>query len=277
MEAAGFLRTLAKEFEQGHGVGSLSCSVYDTAWISCVSKAADNGSREWLFPSSFLAIIDSQHPDGGWHWPPHGNNESEDDTILSSLASLFAITEHIKHPYQLIDWHNGLEDRLRRGRDFITKNMMTLASRPDHNVGFEVLVPALLNLLEKEDIKFYFPGRETLLRRRETKLSKARINQLNRVPSTLLHSLEALFGDSDFDFDSLRGNLVHGSMMASPSATAAYLMRSTIWDDSAEAYLYLSVSHGAGHGSGRVPSAFPSSNFELIWVCAGSDSVSLSR
>ena len=65
MEATFLLRTLAKEFEQGHGVGSMSCSAYDTAWVSCVSKAADNGSREWLLPSSFLPVVDSQHPDGG--------------------------------------------------------------------------------------------------------------------------------------------------------------------------------------------------------------------
>jgi hypothetical protein len=55
-------------------------------------------------------------------------------------------------------------------------------------------------------------------------------------------------------------------MMASPSATAAYLMKCEEWDDSAEAYLRLAVECGEGRGTGAVPSAWPSTNFELLWV-----------
>lgn len=54
--------------------------------------------------------------------------------------------------------------------------------------------------------------------------------------------------------------------MASPSATAVYLIESSTWDDEAEAYLRTVFEHGAGQGDGGFPSAFPSEMFELSWV-----------
>jgi len=57
-----------------------------------------------------------------------------------------------------------------------------------------------------------------------------------------------------------------GSMMASPSATASCLMRCSAWDDEAEAYLGLVLRNGHGKSMGGVPSLFPSTNFESLWV-----------
>ena len=266
-EAASLLGTLAQEFEQGYGLGSMSCSVYDTAWISCVAKLSSAGHRQWLFPSSFRFVLDRQHPDGGWHWPPQGTYECADGTILSSLAALFAITQHAKCPLQLIKLQDEVGDRLERGKVFVARKLKRLARTSEYSVGFEVLVPALLELLEKEGIIFHFTGRHKLVKDRNTKLSRVPIGRLDRVPSTMLHSLEAFYGDTQFSFESLRKRLVYGSMMASPAATAAYLMRCKKWDDSAEAYLRLTLSNGIGQYSGGVPSAFPSTHFELTWVC----------
>ena len=266
-EAAGLLKTLATDFGNGYGVGSMSCSVYDTAWISCISKASKAGLRQWLFPSSFLFILHSQHADGGWHWPPQGAHECADGTILSSLAALFTITQHLKQPLQLSRLQVEIDDHLKRGIEFVARVLSRYGSTSYYSVGFDVLVPALLELLEKEGISFHFSGRQKLFYRRDAKLSRLSIGQLDRMPSTMLHSLEALYGDMHFPFDSLRNRLVYGSMMASPSATAAYLMRCNEWDESAEAYLRLVLSNGAGQSSGAAPSAFPSTNFELTWVC----------
>lgn len=69
------------------------------------------------------------------------------------------------------------------------------------------------------------------------------------------------------DFDKVAHHKVHGSMMASPSSTAAYLLNVSNWDDEAEAYLRQVIKSGAGRGSGGVPSAYPSMHFEYSWVC----------
>ena len=265
-KATGLFKTLAEEFGHGYGLGSMTCNVYDTAWLSCISKASGVGLRQWLFPSSFLFILDSQQLDGGWHWPPQGAPESTEGTVLCSLAALFAITQHIKHPFQLLRLQDKLVDHLKRGTEFVARVLRRMGSTFYYSVGFDVLAPALLELLEREGIIFYFSSRRELFQRRDARLSRVPIAQLNRMPSTMLHSLEALYGDTHISFDSLRSQLVHGSMMASPSATAAYLMGCNIWDDSAEAYLRLVISNGAGQGSGAAPSAFPSTHFELIWV-----------
>jgi len=60
--------------------------------------------------------------------------------------------------------------------------------------------------------------------------------------------------------------MVRGSMMASSAATASYLIKTPEWDDEAEAYLRLVIECGDGKGGGGVPSAWPSTNFKILWV-----------
>ena len=77
-------------------------------------------------------------------------------------------------------------------------------------------------------------------------------------PFALLHSLEAFHSHKHFSFDKIGHQKVHGSTMASPSATASYLIQSTKWDDEAEEYLRLVISNSDGKSSGGVPSAYSS-------------------
>ena len=265
-ETGDLLETLLDAFGTGYGIGSMSCSIYDTAWIACVVKPSTARPSQWLFPNSFQAILNYQHEDGGWHWPPDEAVECTNGTLLSSLASLYAISQHIRQPLQLFKLQVQVNHAFSRGIKFISEYARNMDLASCDNVGFEVLVPALLDLLEKEDVVFNLPNTQRLFEKRDFKLSKIPVNQLNTTSSTILHSCEAFLGDNEFSFNSLRGQLIGGSMMASPAATAAYLIRSSDWDDSAEAYLRLTLSNGAGRGSGSVPSAFPSTNFELIWV-----------
>jgi len=254
-------------YDPSFGLGSMTCNVYDTAWIACVKKTV-RGHSQWLFPSSVSYILDSQSPNGGW--PAHPGEEDSDgvDGILSTMAALYCLTQHEKNPLQLRHLHNGgLTERLNKA----TARLGTMLEpwRVDRckAVGFEVLIPSLLELLSAESIWFDFPGRTLLLQMRDKKLSKVRPEMLYmNAPVALLHSLEAFHGCGDFSFDKVGHHKVGGSMMASPSATASYLMQCTNWDDEAEAYLRLVVSNGEGKGSGGVPSAYPSTNFEVTWV-----------
>ncbi|KAM4061076.1 ent-kaur-16-ene synthase [Hirsutella rhossiliensis] len=85
-------------------------------------------------------------------------------------------------------------------------------------------------------------------------------------PSSAIHSLEAFVGK--IDFDQVSHHLWQGSMMASPSSTAAYLIHASHWDEEAEAYLRHVIKAGAGHGSGGIPGTFPITHFEYSWVLA---------
>ncbi|UPL02788.1 hypothetical protein LCI18_013722 [Fusarium solani-melongenae] len=85
----------------------------------------------------------------------------------------------------------------------------------------------------------------------------------SKKPSSALHSLEAFLGE--VEFDRVSHHLYHGSMLASPSSTAAYLMGTSKWDDEAESYLKHAVRAGAGHGDGGIPGTYPTTHFECSW------------
>ncbi|KAI1347250.1 hypothetical protein F5Y01DRAFT_329821 [Xylaria sp. FL0043] len=134
------------------------------------------------------------------------------------------------------------------------------------HVGFEILVPSMIEVLEGAGVPLSFAGRENLMSLYRQKMSSFQLDILyTNHKTTLLHSLEAFVGKLDFDRVAHHID-EHGSMMASPAATAAYLMHSSHWDEAAEQYLYHVVTHGSGKGSGGVPSAFPTSIFEVTWI-----------
>ena len=258
---------LLEDYDSSYGLGSMTCSVYDTSWVACVSKTVYSHTQ-WLFPSSFTYLLESQLPDGSW--PAHKGEEgsTEIDGILSTMAALYCLTQHVKRPLRLRHLHKGgLENRLEEGTSRLKIMLGLWDVELCRAVGFEVLVPSLLDLLSKEGIQLDFPGRKPLLSTRDQKLASIKPEVLyTNGSTTLLHSLEALHGYEDFSVEELAHHKVGGSMMASPAATASYLMRCRCWDDEAEAYIRLVISNGEGKASGGVPSAYPSTFFELTWV-----------
>ena len=258
---------LIDNYEPAYGLGSMTCSVYDTAWVACVSKTV-SGCPQWLFPSSFSFVLNSQMPHGGWSAHPHIEDADDVDGILSTMAAMFCLTQHVRNPLQLRHLDGGgLSRRIDEASVWLSSILKKWRVNDCKAVGFEVLVPSLLDLLQAEGIQFQFPDKEILMAVRDQKLARVQPEMLySSAPSNILHSLEAFHGNSNFSFDRVSHHKVGGSMMASPSATASYLIRSSQWDDEAEAYLRLVISNGEGRGSGGVPSAYPSTNFELTWV-----------
>ena len=254
-------------YDHRYGFGSMTCTIYDTAWIASISKPV-SGHAQWLFPASFSIVSAAQLPDGGW--PAHLNEQDTDDTdrILSTMAALYCLKQHAKNPLQLRHMvGESLSDRIRKAVTYLSSMLKTWRVENCKGVGFEILAPSLLDILEDEGLSFSFQGKAQLIDARDQKLAKVRPEMLyDAAPWTLLHSLEAFHCRMDFSFDRIAHHKVNGSMMASPSATASYLIRCTEWDDEAEAYLRLVLSNGEGKGSGGVPSAYPSTNFELAWV-----------
>ena len=254
--------------DTAHSFGTMTSSIYDTAWVALVSKTVAR-SPQWLFPSSFLYVLKAQSADGAW--PAHLSQECVDDSgaLLSTLAALYCLIQHQKTPFQLQHFHgsNGLSKRIEKAKRRIDQLFQVGILDACTAVGFEILVPSLLELLEAEHVSFRFPGRDALFALRDKKLAKIPpVLLYQRAPTALLHSLEAFHGHRDFDYGKIARHKVNGSLMASPSATASYLICCEKWDDEAEAYLRLAISNGAGLCSGAVPSAYPSSSFEMLWV-----------
>ena len=252
---------LTKGLDSFFGQGSMSSSIYDTAWISLIKKKSSDDVMCWLFPQSFQYILNQQQEDGGWV-----SYASQIDGILNTAASLLATIRHWKDPLQLQSPDpDDLQVRIAKGSTALQSLLSSWDVDRTVHVGFEILVPALLDYLKDEGFEYNFSQQSTLQALNQQKLSKFQpIYLYTPVKTTALHSLEAFIGK--VDFDRLAHHKYKGSFMASPSSTAAYLMNSSRWDDECEEYLRYTLAFGAGRKDGSVPSAFPSSIFELTWV-----------
>lgn len=247
----------------------MTASPYDTSWVACVARTV-NGRTQYLFPSCFRFLLQTQLTTGGWSCRSPHSHISTVDEILSTLAATYALCQLETRPYQLkeLAGQADLRSRIEKALGRLTTLLSHWKVDESREVGFEVLVPSLLDLIaNNQGITFDFPERARLYEVRSQKLTKLPPEFLYKnAPSTLLHSLEAFYGDPEFDYNRVGHHKVSGSLMCSPSATSAYLMRCSEWDHEAEAYLRLVIETSSGRGLGGVPSAFPSTLFELTWV-----------
>ena len=249
---------LINDHDPKYGVGSLTCSVYDTAWVALVIKDVD-GQKKWLFPSSFEYLLSNQQHDGGWQ-----TSSSDADGILNTLAALLAFCRHIDYPLQLTP-----PEDLRHKKDRAIYFLETKFSKCDIestiNANLQPFFSRLLQMLEQEGIHFSFSGKDVLTNERGRKMPHQNLAALySNIRTSAAHNLESRAGE--VDFNRVGQHKICGSMMASPAATAAYLMGCTSWDDEAEAYLHHIVSIGDNRSAGGVPSKFPTTVFEVTRV-----------
>ncbi|PLB51302.1 Ent-kaurene synthase [Aspergillus steynii IBT 23096] len=245
-----------------NGFGDFSISLYDTAWLSMVTKADAAGSHQWAFPESFNFVLHQQREDGSW-----GAYSSPVDGILNTLAGVLSLLVHQSQTrnegpdsYEPIVY----EHRISKGIDSLSSALNEWDVEATVHVGFEVLVPSLLSQLAQQGIEVQFPGKGILMQLHQQKLAKFVPEMVTgKHQTTLLHSLEGLIGKVDFD-QLAHHCTAYGGMLGSPASTAAYLIQSTHWDDAAEKYLRNVIrSYGS---CGGVPSGFPTPVFETSWT-----------
>jgi hypothetical protein len=257
-EAWGLVHSLASQCNALHGFGTMSPAAYDTAWVAMVEKKGEDGMLKPLFPEAFGYLEKTQSEDGSW-----AAETSDTDGIVNTLAALLAFKRQERH---LAD---ALADNQRRclaAEAALHRMFAGWDSESSDRVGLEVLVPNLLRLLESEGIMFDFPSRDSLMALNAAKLARLGPVLTSPKQTTLIHTLEAFVGTLDFD-QVKQHKMPNGSMLASPSSTAAYLMNVTEWDDDAEAYLRMVFRQQAAMGrTGGFPSAYPSTIFETSWV-----------
>ncbi|ESK88021.1 copalyl diphosphate synthase [Moniliophthora roreri MCA 2997] len=249
-------RLTATHHTSPYGVGSSGVSIYDTAWVSIVSRNVEQtGTRAWVFPKSFEYICSSQAEDGGWH-----GDGSLIDSIMNTLASLLSLKLHEKDGWQLPD----LSDKVERARLFLDNVLQKWDVPSTERIAFELIVPRILQFLEEEGISFEFPHRAALENLRDQKLKLLDLDLVYRGQTPVLYTLEAFVGV--LDFDRLRTLKVNGSFLTSPASTAAYLTYCSVWDEEAEDYLRQALRRCSAYGEGAVCTVWPTTLFEFSWT-----------
>ncbi|KAK2036510.1 hypothetical protein LZ31DRAFT_636535 [Colletotrichum somersetense] len=258
------VRRLSSISDEKYSFSTTSCEPYNTAWVAMVTKTY-NGQKKWLFPECFYNLLETQAKDGSWAYHP----KSKTQGVLGTAAALLALLKHLKEPLQVYDVSaNELQKRVTLATESLRTQLQNWDDvQSTNHIGVEIITPALLAYLEQEDpsLRFQFPAHDVLQEMYEAKMARFKPEHLYQMKvSTAAHSLESFIGR--IDFDRVTGHLWHGSMMASPSATAVYLMYASVWNDEAEGFLRHVLKAGAGHGGGGVPGTFPTSYFEYSWV-----------
>ncbi|KAI0516929.1 hypothetical protein F5B22DRAFT_138040 [Xylaria bambusicola] len=253
LQAESLIARLAMRCSKNDDFGSMSSSIYDTAWLAMIKKP---DGQEWLFPECFDFILKCQQPLGDWD-----SYSTSMDGILNTAASLLALRKHLEESPGNVDW----VARSIKAERILGRMLDSLDVNNADQATFGILIIKHVELLRDHGIILKSRKLEDLRKFREMKLAMLSPTSVYDTPSTLYYSLEALIGHIDYDKIS-RWREPNGSMMGSPSSTAAYLMYASSWDSSAETYLRNVLKFGYGNGDGGVPSAFPSSLFETAWT-----------
>lgn len=213
-QAQSLLTTLAAQCsgDQGDTFGSMSTAIYDTAWLSMVRKpvkadSASDASHVWLFPECFAYVITQQLYSGGWEC-----YATSVDGILNTAAALLSLKRHLRVQPERHDWLL----KAQKAEAALKQILHEWEIDSTDQVGQEILVISLLNLLEQEGITIEFPQLGALRAIRDAKLAKFPPSTIYENPSTLYHSLEAFIGYIDFDHVQ-RWRQKNGSMMGSPA------------------------------------------------------------
>lgn len=259
-EQAAFLISYCGEaVANTHTFGNLTSSIYDTAWVAILRKP-NSPTRELLFPECYQYILNQQHSGSGWEKSP----ESEIDGIMCTLGGLFALTKNSDIEQDGIT-PNEIATRIENGSTFLSAKLHTWDVASCDHVGFEIIIPCMLEHLKEKGLVFTFPGQTLLTELNQLKLAKIHPAVWSgKVQTTITHSLEAFLGKADFS--GLRDQRVCGGMGSSPSSTAAYLMSTSPWDDEAEQYIRTVLSSRHSGEIGGVPGMYPTTGFEVLWV-----------
>jgi halimadienyl-diphosphate synthase len=235
-------RELLNELDQT----AMSNTVYDTAWVARVTES--NGSSVPAFPEALDWLRRSQYPNGSWG----ATIEYYHDHIMSTLAAIVALAVSG-------DFSKDRE-AIRRGEHYIQQNIRYLHYDPCETVGFELILPVLLEKAQRLGLELPYAECEKYSHIRERKLGMIPDHLIYSREVTTTHSLE--FMGSKLDVGQAADlQERNGSFGNSPSATAYFLVEC---QDNSAARRYLAEVMET-NGGAAIP-AHPVEIFHKSWI-----------
>lgn len=229
------------------GESQIDSVPYDTAWIARLAPHF----KGYGFNQSLTWLRRNQHSDGSWG----GRFLHYHDRFVCTLMSIITLREVGD---DFLD-----AERIRQGESFLWREMGRLRFDADDTVGFPVLIVSLVD--EAHRMGLDVPTNVS----RHVEIIEKKLNLLGSNPATWrfttmsfsLEAARAYFPDelASKGKDFILGN---GSVGASPSATAAYLLHSQAEDTAALGYLSWLVER---QRDGGAPNIIPFEVFEIGW------------
>ena len=231
------------------GSGRIGPTAYDTAWVARLPDL-DNPSRP-AFPNALEWLIENQHPDGSWGTRLNYHH----DRVLSTLVSALTLA-HWSAYFGNAMWSKHLNAAQRS----IWQNLAGIQRDPYDTIGFELILPTLLDESRQRGFQLPYGSFESIARVRDAKLKLIPPELIYTRRVSTIFSAEFL-GDQ---LDTARVDDIqdaNGSIASSPSATAYYLLHEP-HNLAARNYLHRVL----GCCGGAAPAVDPIDVFEPAWV-----------
>nr|QTW97450.1 KSL4 [Artemisia annua] len=188
----------------------LSASSYDTAWVAMVPSPKSPTSP--YFPKCLNWLMNNQLNDGSWGLP-NFDHPLLKDTLSSTLACIVALKR----------WNVG-EDQINKGLCFIESNFAVATDKNQQSpFGFDIIFPGMLEYAKELNIKLPLKQTDLSLMLHERELQLRRCHSDERE-AYLAYVSEGLGNLYDWNMV-MKYQMKNGSVLNSPSATAAALVR----------------------------------------------------
>lgn len=235
----------------GEQSGLVTPDAYNTGWLARVPKLTDPTSPEW--PQAINYLRNHQLDDGGWG---DARIYYAHERAISTMSALLALLEWDPNPSQ---------PAVVRGISALHKYAKEMTHERYEPIGFELLLPRLASDLEHYGLNLPFEQWSSVNQATAIKLEL--IGQLEpdwQNPRSWWFNMEILPEYQLVNLDE-RVLTVHGSIVTSPAATAAYLraLRKN-GKDSIPATNFLEQVVCRSNGGAGV--CCPIEGFELIWT-----------
>nr|GEU42804.1 ent-kaur-16-ene synthase, chloroplastic-like [Tanacetum cinerariifolium] len=182
----------------------LSVSSYDTAWVAMVPSP--NSPTSPYFPKCLNWLMNNQLHDGSWGLP-NSDHPLLKDTLSSTLACIVALKR----------WNVG-EDQINKGLYFIESNISSATDKSQPSpFAFDIIFPSMIEYAKELNIKLPLEQTDlsSMLHERESHLKRE---------AYLAYISEGLGNLYDWNMV-MKYQMKNGSILNSPSATAAALLR----------------------------------------------------
>ena len=236
------LKVQARELVTNLG-GHMNASPYDIAWLARLPEDGGSGGR---WPGLINWLLEHQRQDGSWG----GEIPYYHDRILCTLTAIVALKERGEE--------STTRKAIRRGEDYVWRNLHFLHHDPIELVGFELIFPTLLaqaRTLEL-DVPAHSCGYGSV---RAAKLRLLPEDSIYTPGTSVAFSLEFMGARGEPErLGRLLGE--NGSIANSPATTAYLLLQG---GDNLAALGYLEKLMAQSRG---IPHFFPLRTFEIAWV-----------